>query len=110
MPVKKSGTLSRRERKILLRIILLAVIVASGWVVFAPGSGLYHYHRLQGEIQRLAAKNDELQARNRELSREIDRLQHDDAYIENLARQKYGMLKKNEMVYRFREPKKKEKR
>ncbi|CAK8716510.1 Septum formation initiator [Candidatus Electrothrix laxa] len=45
------------------------------------------------------------------LEKEIDLLMHDKAYLEKMAREKYGMLKKNEEVYYFdpRDPQAKKK-
>ncbi len=89
-----------------MRIVLLLVFLAGAWVIFAPNRGLYHYSRLQREIDRLGARNSDLARQNRNISREIDRLQHDDAYLENLARRRYGMLRENEIVYQFSQKKK----
>ena len=50
----------------------------------------------------LAAENSRLEARNLELSEDIRRLRSDEAYIEEIARQKHGLLKKNETVYAFK--------
>jgi len=52
-------------------------------------------------------ENKNLEQRNVQLRREIDRLQNDDAYLEELARKKYGLLKKNEMVFEFKSSQKK---
>ena len=56
------------------------------------------------------AENEALQKQNQKLSVEIKRLQQDEKYIEETARKKYGLLKKNEMVYEFDEPVKKDKK
>ena len=60
------------------------------------------YHRMRKQVSSLAQQNRQLEQRNRELAAEIKRLQTDDAYLEELARKKYGLLKDNETVYEFK--------
>jgi cell division protein FtsB len=43
-----------------------------------------------------------LEEENRRLWAEINRLRHDREYIESLARKKLGVLKENEVIYRFK--------
>ncbi|RZW27380.1 MAG: septum formation initiator family protein, partial [Desulfobulbaceae bacterium] len=49
---------------------------------------------LERQTEALIKSNEELQA-------EIERLKHDQAYLEQVAREKYGLLKKNERVFDF---------
>ena len=91
--------LTKAERRLLIRIFLLVAAGALLWGLFAPGVGLLHHHRLQEEVNSLARENRELAERNARLAEEIDRLQNDEAYLEELARKKYGLLKENETVY-----------
>lgn len=91
--------LTKTERRLVKRIILIVAALSVLWLLFAPNWGLLHYRRLQSEIDSLATENKSLEERNAELQKEIDRLQNDDAYLEELARQKYGLLKENETVY-----------
>lgn len=91
--------LTKAERRLLRRIILLLAALSLLWFLFAPNVGWLHYHRLQKEIDSLARENRELAERNARLEEEINRLQTDDAYLEELARKKYGLLKENETVY-----------
>lgn len=77
------------------------------WILFAPGRGLLHYLKLQREIAALTEENSRLEARNIELSEDINKLRSDDKYLEEVARKKHGLLKKNETVFEFEPPKKK---
>lgn len=97
---RKQG-LTKREQKILNRVVLGAVILSALFLLFAPGRGVISYHNLQKEVQVLHQENKMLQQRNVQLAEEIERLKHDEAYLEELARAKYGLLKKNEEVYQF---------
>lgn len=91
--------LTKAERRLLRRVLLLVAAAAVLWFLFAPNVGLLHYHGLQEQVDSLARENRELEERNAELEEEIDRLQNDDAYLEELARKKYGLLKENETIY-----------
>jgi cell division protein FtsB len=91
--------LTKAERRLVKRIIICVAAASVLWLLFAPDRGLVHYRRLQKQVDSLALENKELEQRNAELKKEIDRLQHDDAYLEELARQKYGLLKENETIY-----------
>ena len=55
----------------------------------------------------MTQENSQLEAKNAELTKDIKRLQSDDTYLEEVARKKHGLLKKNETVYEFDPPKKK---
>ena len=92
----------RPDRKVFWLVGLVVAGLLILWVVFAPGRGYYHFRKMQREIDMLAAENSRLEARNLELSEDIRRLRSDEAYIEEIARQKHGLLKKNETVYEFK--------
>lgn len=98
-----------QERRFLRRIVVLVVILGLLWLIFAPGRGLLSYRRLQNRVDTLVRENKALAKHNAELRHDMDRLQHDSAYLEELARQKYGLLKKNEMVFEYKPAKKKKK-
>ncbi|MDX9833906.1 MAG: septum formation initiator family protein [Desulfobulbus sp.] len=86
----------------LLRILgLVVVALLLLWVLFAPGRGYYHFRKMQREIDMLAAENSRLEARNLILSEDIKRLKSDEIYIEEIARKKHGLLKKDETVFEF---------
>jgi len=91
--------LTKVERRLVKRIILLVAAASVLWLLFAPNWGLVHYRKLQRQVDSLAQENRNLEERNVELQKEIDRLQNDDTYLEELARRKYGLLKENETVY-----------
>jgi cell division protein FtsB len=77
-------------------VALLAVL----WLTLSPW-GAVGYFRLRHELAELRAANLELAAINRGLEEEIVRLKNDPAYLEKVAREQYGLLKKNELVYQI---------
>lgn len=102
MADKRNKGLNKREKRALRRFVLLIIVLSLIFIVFAPGRGLLSHRKLKKEIQNIAQDNSTLQQRNVELAEEIKRLKNDEAYLEQLAREKYGMLRKNEEVYELR--------
>ncbi len=72
-------------------------------------NGYFDLQSLQMEKERLIERNRQLEHENVVLYHEIDRLKNDLEYIENVARQELGMVKKEEMVVKIDEPKDKPK-
>lgn len=94
------------QRRRLLRISCAVILIALLWLVFAPGRGLFSLSRQRSELAELEAKKEILLQENAKMSRDIDRLQNDKVYLEQVAREEYGMLKKNEIVFDFGKEKK----
>jgi cell division protein FtsB len=77
-----------------LGLIALAVVAVVG------DHGFLHLRRLQTDQHALDHTVVQLQQRNEVLRRRIQRLQSDDRYIERLARERLGLVKKGEIIYR----------
>jgi cell division protein FtsB len=60
--------------------------------------GLIDLKHLKKEKAVLLEKNEQLGQNNLTLSIEIDRLENDPKYIENVARQELGMVGKDELI------------
>ena len=97
-PKKKLTPLQQNR---LLKVFLILVSLALLWVLLSPTTGVYGLLKLRREAARLEQQTKALQQSNEELRQEIDRLQNDPEYLERVAREKYGMLKKNEQVFDF---------
>lgn len=69
----------------------LAAIALSFYIVFAP-SGYLDFRETQLERRALDLKIAELEAENRRLEREIARIANDRDYLEQIAREKLGMV------------------
>ncbi len=109
MASRQQQGLTLQERRFLRRVVVLVIALGMLWLIFAPGRGLLSYRRMQNRIDTLARENKSMARHNAELRHDVDRLQHDGAYLEALARQKYGLLKKNEMVFEYKPAKEKKK-
>ena len=107
MKKKPKKPLTPLQQNRLLKIIILLVVFSVAWVFFAPGTGVFSLLKVRNRALELEAQNEELLRVNTELQEEIDRLRNDDEYLERIAREKYGMLKKNEQVFDFSSSKEK---
>lgn len=97
-PKKKLTPLQENR---LLKIIIVLIIISVVWILFAPGTGVYSLMKQRSKAIELEKQTEALKKSNEKLQAEIDRLKHDDAYLEQVAREKYGLLKKNERVFDF---------
>jgi cell division protein FtsB len=88
-------------------VICVALFILGLLVYYAP-YGCHHYLLIREDLDRVTNEIDTLKGQNQELKDEITLLKSDTNYIEKIARQKLGMLKKNEIV--FESPEKKGKK
>jgi cell division protein FtsB len=90
---------NRREKRAFARILPTIFILALLLLAFGPSRSLRSYVQVKRKTESVAADNERLQQEMAQLREEISLLQHDVKYLEKIAREKYGMLKKNEEVY-----------
>ena len=75
------------------------------WLLCAP-NGVVRYYQLRQGIEAVKSETTSLEEQNGKLVEEVRRLKIDPVYLEDLAREEYGMIKKNEMVFDFSRRKK----
>jgi cell division protein FtsB len=81
---------------------MLAVIGAVVAYYFVAGpDGFFVQWEVSKEIEELREQSSVIRAQNTELMDHIGRLNGDIAYIERIARERYGMALPNERVYRI---------
>ncbi len=81
-------------------LFLVLFAVAAVW----GDHGLIHVLRLRAQQTEQEQTAFLLQQRNERLRERIRRLQSDDSYIEQLAREHLGLVKKGEIIYRVMPP------
>lgn len=94
MDSKKRGLLKFS----LITLLFLALMVV--WLGFGE-RGFIHLYRMEKERQAHLERIHKLEAENQRLMDEINRLRSDKQYIESLARRELGLVKENELLYRF---------
>ena len=88
--------MSRRQRVILsITAFMLAALFC--FTIFSE-QGLVDLHLLKQERDSLQEANEKLARENLALSVEIDRLENDPDYIEDVARRELGMIRKDELI------------
>lgn len=90
----------------LLALMFLGLLVA--WLGFGE-KGFIHLYRMDRERQTYLEKINKLERQNQELLEEIKRLRSDRDYVESLGRRELGLVKDDELMYRFGTKKEKEK-
>ena len=93
--------LSPLQHTRLLRISVVLLLLFLAWVLFSPGSGVVAIWRKRTDLHSLEQQNRQLETANAQLQQEIDKLQNDPAYLEDIARREHNLLKKNERVFEF---------
>lgn len=101
MKKKPKKVLSPLQRKRLTRIIAVLAFAALLWLLFAPNMGIVTLKREQNRLEALQLQKNELEKENAIMLQEIERIQTDIEYFERLAREKHGLLKKNEVIFDF---------
>lgn len=92
------------KHKSIVVISALALGVVLLLIYFAP-YGLRNYLVIREKLNLVSTELDELKKKNQELNDEITLLKTDTNYVEKIARQKLGMLKKNEFIFEVPEKK-----
>ena len=86
-----------KKENILVSISILLLIALFIYIVVSKHGYLDLIH-LKQEQGKLIQKNEQLTRENHAISIEIDRLENDLSYIESIARQELGMIKKDEII------------
>ncbi len=68
-------------------------------IAFAEG-GIYDYIKTRRAIKSITVSIRQAEKENAMLAKELERLQKDDQYLEEMVRTKYGLVRDGEKVYR----------
>ena len=82
-------------RKIAFYLAGLAIMLA---IVFLPGYS--SLHKLREENEQLQRRIKLLESHNDQLEAELGRMKQDPDYVEKVAREKLGIVKEGEIIYR----------
>ena len=93
MSLTKTGFL-----KLTCFILFLGLII--GWLGFGE-RGFVHLHKMEKEREAYLDRISRLEQEKQSLLDEIKRLRTDKEHIESIARREWGLIKDNEILYRF---------
>jgi cell division protein FtsB len=82
------------------RYLVLIILFVGFFIVFG-NRGLLDNQRLKEKLAELRAETSRLEAADSGLKREVVLLRDDLRYIESVARNELGMLKRGDLIYRF---------
>lgn len=80
---------------------MLVLVLAIVFIVLFSENGVFDYVKLRRRIDMVDTSIRRLEDENISLKSKIDRVQSDDRYLEDLAREKYGFIREGEKVYRI---------
>lgn len=83
-----------------MKIGIIAVI--AGYVMFG-NRGVIQRVQLEMEKQHMIEEVENVEAETEELKQQLKQVENDDAFIEIIARERYGMIRSGETVYRITE-------
>lgn len=90
----------RRGRVLASGALALATVAFLGLLGYG-GSGLVRVWQMKREVEVLERELRQLRGETEELARSVERLHHDPAQIEKIAREELGLLKEGEKVLKF---------
>ena len=93
--------MTMQKEKIFCYSAILLMFLLLLFIVFGD-QGWMEFRRLKADRDMLMEKSGRLKKENLLLYKEIERLKNDPEYIENVARQEYGMVGKDEVVVKLK--------
>lgn len=109
VPVFQDGntTVMNKKQTVLMVIAVLGVLSMSLLIVYGD-NGLADLMRIREERGQLVKKNEVIRQENVSLYREIDRMNHDPDFIEEVARKELGVIGPEEIILRMKSDQHKE--
>ncbi|MCX7857835.1 MAG: septum formation initiator family protein [Deltaproteobacteria bacterium] len=83
------------------RFFLILLVFAVIYLLFFGEDGILTYVSLKADLKRKAEKIKILEEENSNMKSELERLQNDRDYLEEIVRKKYGLIKEGEKLYRL---------
>jgi cell division protein FtsB len=80
--------------------VLLLFLILMGSVILFGSRGIVDNYRLDQKLLDIRKSNGELVVKNDALKKEVLLLRNDMRYIEKVARDELGMVRRNDRVYR----------
>ena len=92
---------SKKSYAIYVLVFSCFAVLLFVWLTFGP-HGLSDLCKMQKEKEESVVLIEELKEKNKQLTAEIRRLKGDPRYLESVARKELGLVRENEVVYRFK--------
>jgi cell division protein FtsB len=100
----RDGTGTPRDEAMKLgRRFIMIILLVMGFLILFGKKGLVDNYKMRQKVADLSTANQQMQQENSRLKQEILLLRKDTKYIERLARDELGMVKKGDIIYRISE-------
>lgn len=96
-------------KQIVLLTVAVVIFFAMGFFIIFGNNGLADLRQARKEHDHLVEKNQAIRQENVILYREIDRMNHDPYYLEEVARKELGVIGPGEVVIRMKNEQEKKK-
>ena len=94
---------SSNKNKISRYAFILLLLIGLGFLIF-NNSGYIKYLKLKSEVKEIRKEESQKELENKNLQAEIDSLEKKNSIkVEQIAREKYGMMKKGEKIIKIEE-------
>jgi len=91
------------KNKIARYAFILLLLIGLGFLIF-NNSGYIKYLKLKSEVKEIRKEESQKELENKNLQAEIDSLEKKNSTkVEQIAREKYGMMKKGEKIIKIEE-------
>jgi len=91
--------------KLLKRLVFPGLLaLAAYYAVFGGEYSIFELERARREVELARTELEELRARIDSLEARTDSLENDPATLERIARERFGMIREGENLYRFAVP------
>lgn len=94
-------SLSSGQQKKLVQVLIFLTVLFLLAIILTPGKGLLFLRNQKVQIVSLNAEKQKLLQKNIALREEIKRIKTDVVFLEEVAREQHGLLKKDEIVFDF---------
>ena len=91
--------MAERKSKRFPKVVLIAILLLVFFFAYLFFSGYLDLRKVGQRLARMEEENKKLARENKRLEEEIKALEGDPFYIEKIAREELGMVKKGEIVY-----------
>ncbi len=85
-------------KKLLIYFIIIAIFFS---IIFFKKRGIKDYIVMHKRLEKLVEENRKIKKENELLKSEVKRLKSDLKYIEKIAREKYNMIKEDEILIKI---------
>ncbi len=98
---KLLANFDHRQKKFLFSCGTALALLLLLWILFSPTNSVMNLFNAGENLKLLQAEINRLETENAKLREDVARLEKDRQYVEELARKEHGLIKKNELLYKF---------